>query len=210
MGLVPIVYIYGTTDSGKTRLVERLLEGLGRAGLSVGTVKRSAADALDLDTEGKDTQRHVAAGATATAASSLSDAALFVPSALPIERLIAAVLAAADVDLVLVEGLGGDAPEFAPKIAVGTVKEAAPTTMLHLPDGEAPLEAAVEIIDKIVKRAADHDRVLLRVEGREVHIKPFVEDFLEGTVRGAIGALEDTGEPGDEVELRLPRRPARD
>jgi hypothetical protein len=44
------------------------------------------------------------------------------------------------------------------------------------------------------------------VGGNDVTIKPFVQDYLEGTLRGAIGALKETGSPGDEIELRIPKR----
>ena len=72
MTKTPIVYVYGISDSGKTRLVERLVLMLIQKGHRVGTAKLSKAEALDLDTEGKDTQRHVKAGSMVTAASSLS------------------------------------------------------------------------------------------------------------------------------------------
>lgn len=59
-----VLGVVGPSDSGKTTLVERLAERLDEVG-RVATVKHLT-HAPDLDTEGKDTDRHRSAGATAT------------------------------------------------------------------------------------------------------------------------------------------------
>jgi molybdopterin synthase catalytic subunit len=59
-----VLGVVGPSDSGKTTLVERLVDRLGERG-SVATVKHCT-HAPDVDTEGKDTARHRAAGADAT------------------------------------------------------------------------------------------------------------------------------------------------
>jgi len=58
------VAVVGASDAGKTTVVERLAERLCERG-SVGTVKRTP-HAPDVDTNGKDTARHRAAGASET------------------------------------------------------------------------------------------------------------------------------------------------
>jgi molybdopterin synthase catalytic subunit len=59
-----VLGVVGPSDSGKTTLVERLASGLSDRG-RVATIKHCSHDP-DLDTEGKDTARHRAAGADAT------------------------------------------------------------------------------------------------------------------------------------------------
>jgi molybdopterin synthase catalytic subunit len=59
-----VLGVVGPSDSGKTTLVERLVERLDERG-SVATVKHCT-HAPDVDTEGKDTARHRSAGADAT------------------------------------------------------------------------------------------------------------------------------------------------
>ena len=56
--------VVGPSDSGKTTLVERLADRLTERG-SVATVKHLT-HAPDIDTDGKDTARHRAAGAETT------------------------------------------------------------------------------------------------------------------------------------------------
>jgi molybdopterin synthase catalytic subunit len=59
-----VVRVLGPSDAGKTSLVERLVARLEERG-TVGTVKHIDCDP-DLETEGKDTARHRAAGAVET------------------------------------------------------------------------------------------------------------------------------------------------
>ena len=206
MTMTPTIHVYGTSDSGKTRLVERLLEELTGQGLAVATIKRSARESLDVDVEGKDTHRHVVAGSVATAASSRSDAAVLVPRPLGLDSLLRTVLATGHMDLVLVEGLGDDTQDAAPKVRVGDGRERETGTVLDLPDGDADLTEVLRIIGRMMEKKGEVNAVELIVEGRPVPIKSFVADYLEGTMRGAVGALKGTGDPGDEVVLRLPRR----
>ena len=206
MGKTPVIYVYGISDSGKTRLVERLLLELIQKGHRVGTVKLSKSEALDLDPEGKDTHRHLNAGSMVTAATSRSNSAIFMPKAQGLDRLIEMMTVTGKLDLVIAEGLGDDTPDTAPKIAVGEVKGIATGTVIELPGPDAEIGSLLHIIDRILVKREGTVSVELKVGGTEVHLKPFVQDYLEGTVRGAVGALKETGGTGDEIELRLPKR----
>ena len=211
MARAPVVYFYGPSGSGKTRLVERLVAELSMRGWRVATVKRTAHEALDVDTEGKDTWRHAKAGAAAVAATSRTDSFLMVPRGLPSSALVAAIEATGGVDVILAEGLGDDAPPAAPKVAVGAVKERAPGTVLAVAGKEADLDAVVEVLERVrATYGGRAEAVELLVDGRPVPMKPFVQEFLEGTLRGAVSALEDAGTSRDEVVLRLPPRGPRD
>lgn len=64
--LPPVVGVVGFKNAGKTTLLERLVAELVRRGRVVRTIKH-AHHAVDLDTEGKDSWRHRAAGAASVA-----------------------------------------------------------------------------------------------------------------------------------------------
>jgi molybdopterin-guanine dinucleotide biosynthesis protein B len=207
MARAPVVHVYGPSGSGKTRLVERLVGELASKGWRVATVKRSRSERLDVDTEGKDTWRHAKAGAALVAASSKSNAFVMAPSELPTAALLSAIEALGGIDLVIVEGLGADASPTAAKVAVGKVPERAPGTVLDVVDGDAQLGPVVEVLERVRATAGGRtEAVELEVGGRRVLIKGFVQEFLEGTLRGAISSLREAGEPGEEVVLRLPPR----
>ena len=97
--------VVGWSGSGKTTLLTRLIPCLIARGLRVSTIKHAHHD-LALDTPGKDSARHAAAGAAEVVLTTAAGFALFSarPTALP--ELLARL---APVDLVLVEGFKDDA-----------------------------------------------------------------------------------------------------
>jgi molybdopterin-guanine dinucleotide biosynthesis protein MobB len=206
MSKIPVVYIYGESDSGKTLLVERLVRDLLMRGVRVATVKLSKTEALDLGPDHKDTNKHLRAGSVATGATSQSNAAIMMSTPMSSQTLIELAFTIGKADLVLVEGLGENVPVNAPKIVVGEAKGRAPGTVMELPSGEAELASVFHLIQKVVTKKIESKGVELKVGGNDIRLKPFVKDYIEGTVRGTIGALKDTGSPGDEIELHIPKR----
>ena len=60
---VPVLAVLGHKHSGKTTVVEGLVSELAKRGLRVSTVKHVSRSGFSMDSEGKDTWRHTAAGA---------------------------------------------------------------------------------------------------------------------------------------------------
>jgi molybdopterin-guanine dinucleotide biosynthesis protein B len=65
----PIVAVVGSSGSGKTTVIERLIPELTRMGLRVGTIKHHLHD-FEFDSPGKDSWRHKQAGSERTMISS--------------------------------------------------------------------------------------------------------------------------------------------
>ncbi|MFW5833012.1 MAG: molybdopterin-guanine dinucleotide biosynthesis protein B [Pseudomonadota bacterium] len=101
---MPVLGIIGWQNSGKTTLVERLVQHFGETGLRVSTIKHAHHD-VDVDQPGKDSWRHRQAGAVevvlATARRTMSIHEL---RGAPEPSLDALVARLRPVDLVLVEG----------------------------------------------------------------------------------------------------------
>ena len=66
---IPIITVVGTSDSGKTTLIEKLISQLVSNGFRVGSVKHDV-HGFEMDREGKDSWRHKHAGASTTIISS--------------------------------------------------------------------------------------------------------------------------------------------
>jgi len=79
------VAVTGYKNSGKTRVVETLTRELTKRGYKVGTIKHTA-DNIHLDTPGKDTQRHRAAGSKATAILQENTTAVFIDRHLTLQQ----------------------------------------------------------------------------------------------------------------------------
>ncbi len=97
-----VISFVGNSNSGKTTLVERLIPILREKGFRIGTIKH-AHKSLSLDSEGKDSVRHFAAGADTSIAAS-DDLVTLTKRAedISIDSLIKKYME--DVDLVITEG----------------------------------------------------------------------------------------------------------
>jgi molybdopterin-guanine dinucleotide biosynthesis adapter protein len=73
--MAPMISIVGYADAGKTTLIEKLVPELKKRGYRVGTIKHAVHES-SLDTQGKDSWRHFAAGADTVVVSSVEKIAM--------------------------------------------------------------------------------------------------------------------------------------
>ncbi len=67
--MLPIVSIIGSSNSGKTTVIEKLIQELKSRGYRVATIKHTPQEVF-FDEVGKDSWRHIQAGSEATILSS--------------------------------------------------------------------------------------------------------------------------------------------
>jgi len=103
--LPPVLAVVGRSKTGKTTLVERLIQALTEKGYSVGTIKH-ARGGFEVDLEGKDSDRHYRAGARAVAVvcAEQEKMAFFgrLSAQTPIDEICQRLFP--DVDLIILEG----------------------------------------------------------------------------------------------------------
>jgi molybdopterin-guanine dinucleotide biosynthesis protein B len=108
----PIVSIVGKSNSGKTGLIEKLVQELKSRGYRVATIKHTRQNLL-LDEPGKDSWRHIQAGSDATMISGSDKIMLIKPVNPDISLEEIAHLLGEDYDIILTEGFKeGDAPKI--------------------------------------------------------------------------------------------------
>jgi molybdopterin-guanine dinucleotide biosynthesis protein B len=136
------IAIVGFKDAGKTRVVEALVSELTRRGKSVATLKHTA-ESVSHDTPGKDTWRHMEAGAEASAIISDSSAAFFVKKVVTPQE--AAVLLGSH-DYLIMEGFKSEG--YLPRIIV-------PRKLSDIAELANGLEVAVVDIQEALTGYAD-------------------------------------------------------
>jgi molybdopterin-guanine dinucleotide biosynthesis adapter protein len=108
----PVVSIVGKSKSGKTTLIEKLIQELKSRGYRVATIKHGPQEPT-FDKSGKDSWRHIQAGSEATAVSSPDKIVLVKPVAREATIDEVASLVGEDYDIILAEGFKqGNTPKI--------------------------------------------------------------------------------------------------
>ncbi len=215
--MFPVVSIVGKSGSGKTNLIERLIQEFKRRGYRIATVKHSPKE-IDIDKPGKDSWRFTQAGSEVVVAVS-PDKLLFTrslehePKLEEILRLIGC-----DFDLVLIEGFrSGKAPKIEvhrkelgkellcpPKVLSAIVTdESLDIDVPQFPPSDTATIA--DFIEENLISQAKGDTTLF-VNGKQIFIKPFIKDVIARTSIAMVSTLKGIGEIKS-VDISIRKRP---
>jgi molybdopterin-guanine dinucleotide biosynthesis protein B len=200
----PIVSVVGKSKSGKTTLLEKLIQELKSRGYRVATIKH-APNGMTFDEPGKDSWRHIRAGSEATVVSAPDRVVMVRPvsRALKLDEL--AVLFAEDYDIILTEGFRQDS---APKIEVHRREVGTPYSSLKKLIAIAtdePIEArARQFSLDDIKEMADllekgfikpqAERLSLYVNDTPVTLSSFPRDIITKILMAMASSLKGVGE----------------
>jgi molybdopterin-guanine dinucleotide biosynthesis protein B len=213
--MIPIVSIVGTSDSGKTTLIEKLVPELVRRGYRVATIKHDV-HGFEVDREGKDSWRHKQAGAHTVVISSPQKLALIRDVDHDAELVELRDKYIQDVDIILSEGFKKNSQ---PKIEVFRKERrrellcTREDNLLAIASNQPfnigvpcfDLEDARGIVDLIVEKFLKGEKsppVQLKVDGKDISLSPFVQKSIIATVRGMVSALRGCESPKN-VEIRI-------
>ncbi len=213
--MIPIVSIVGTSNSGKTTLIEKLVPELVRRGYRVATIKHDV-HGFDMDREGKDSWRHKKAGAHTVVISSPQKLALIRDVDHDADLAELGEKYIQDVDLILSEGFKRNNQ---PKIEVfrREMKRELLCTrednLLALATdqpfdigvpclGLEDASGLVDLIEEKFLKEKEKPRGRLRADGKEVPLSPFVQKMVLGTVHGMVSSLKGC-ENVQKMEIRI-------
>jgi molybdopterin-guanine dinucleotide biosynthesis protein B len=129
----PAVFgFYGESDSGKTSLIEKLIERLTNDGYKIVTVKITDKN-ISIDTEGKDTWKHSQAGSKLVVFSSPLETDYLVKKNQNINEILQNITHLGEFDVMLVEGAND---KTTPKIRIGNISERDNTIFTYKGDFE--------------------------------------------------------------------------
>jgi len=203
--MVPYVSIVGKSGSGKTSLIERLIKEFKRRGYRVASVKHCP-HGMEIDKPGKDSWKFSQAGSDAVVFSSL-DKLVFVKN-VDGDSSIAEILRiiGGDFDLVLIESYKKDR---VPKIEVHrkelgddficpteSLSAIITDEQLKIDKPQFPINDTSAIADFIEKNFVlkPESDTSLFVNGKQIHIKLFVKDFMAKALLAMVSTLKGVGE----------------
>ena len=215
--MIPIVSIVGTSNSGKTTLIEKLVPELVRRGYRVATIKHDI-HGFEVDREGKDSWRHKQAGAHTVIISSPQKLAIIRDVDHDADLVELRDKYVQDVDIILSEGFKRN---LQPKIEVSR-REMRRELLCSREDNllaiatDQPLDIGVpcfgldddrgmvSLIEEKFLQRKGKPRIRLKVDGKEIPLSPFVQKSILGTVRGMISSLKGCENPQNVELIILP------
>lgn len=202
----PIVSIIGNSKSGKTTLIEKLVQELNSRGYRVATIKH-VPQGFDFDEPGKDSWRHIQAGSEATAVSSPDKIVLVKPTAQEATIDEVAGLLGEDYDIILAEGFkrggvpkievhrkdGGALIEGLKKLIALVTDEPLETRARQFSPEEAG--ALADLLEKgFIK--PQKERISLYVNNVSITLTLFPRQFITNVVLAMASCLKGVGEIG--------------
>ncbi len=206
--MLPIISIVGASDSGKTTFLEKLIPELAAKGYRVGAVKHDA-HRFEMDREGKDTWRLRHAGAEVIAISSPDQLASIrnTDREMSLEEIAGRFFWSEDI--LITEGFKR---AHYPKIEV--FRSALEPKPICGPRDNLIALVSDDAVDIQVPRFSSTDwrgvaafiesrylrdkkkrKMLVQLDGKQLPIKDFVEDFLLGGIEGMLSSLKGWDKP---------------
>ena len=127
-----IIGFYGESDAGKTTLIVELIKCLSNEGFNVASVKISDKK-IGIDSEGKDTWKHVQAGSKLVVFSTDGETDFIFKQKLSGNELMKCINCFGIYDIIIVEGAND---EDIPKVRLGKIKERENTIITYDDDFE--------------------------------------------------------------------------
>ena len=214
----PVVSIVGKSKSGKTTLMEKLVEELKSRGYRVATIKHTP-EGMTFDEPGKDSWRHIQAGSEATAIASPDRMVLIRPiaRALTLDEIVR--FFGEDYDIILAEGFKqGNAP----KIEVHRKEVGPPLTTIKKRIAivtDEPLETKTRQFSwQDIKGLADlleagfiepqRERISLYINNVPIVLTTWPQEIITNIILAMASSLKGVGEVRS-LELFLRRGPGK-
>ena len=181
-----IIGVYGKSNSGKTTLIVRIIKYFSKEGFKICCVKKSD-KTIYIDTKGKDTWKFSDSGAKLVVLSSNNNTDYLLNQSLDINDIISQINNFEDFDIIIVEGANDD---FIKKIRVGNI-ELRKNTLLTF---KSDFEEIIKILKNEILFRKNMSKMSIKVNGKNIIITEFPEDFIKNTICGMLKSLKGVKE----------------
>ncbi len=202
----PIVSIVGRSESGKTRLLRRLIPEMKRRGYRIATIKHTH-HCIESDIIGKDSWLHAAAGSECTVLDSPNELSLRYSPDQEITPEEVSRFIPEDFDLILAEGYKkADLPKIevhrdclGERVCPGEKLLAIVTDTIQIDpipqyDPDDVIAIADLIESEVLNRQAELE-VNLFADGQRIPLNDFVKGFMGGSILGMLDSLKGIDDP---------------
>lgn len=193
----PAVFgFYGESDTGKTSLIEKIINRLTDDGYKLATVKITDKK-IGIDTKGKDTWRHSQAGSKLVVLSSPVETDFMLKENKDIDEILQHINQVEGYDVVLVEGAHD--PSI-PKIRIGDIPERDNTIFSYKGDFDDLIETIKNEATK--KKVLVAEEVSVIVNGKPIILTEFPSQIIKNTITSMLQSLKGVDEIKN-VEIRF-------
>jgi len=192
----PAVFgFYGKTNTGKTKLIEKIVKKLTIYDFKVATIKKTDKK-IGIDLEGKDTWIHSRAGAELVVLSSPIETDIIIKKNIPVQDIIKYVSEFEKYDVILIEG--ANEPEIS-KIRLGDIKKRENTIL----DYHDNFEEIINLIKKEIDlQQISKNKISILVNGNVVPLSEFPANIIHNSIVGMIKSLKGVDKI-DKIEIEL-------
>jgi molybdopterin-guanine dinucleotide biosynthesis protein MobB len=202
--MIPVISFIGSSGSGKTNTLEKVVTELKRRSIRVAVIKHSHHEALELDKNGKDSQRYTAAGAETVIVSGPREMVLMQQTGRDLTTDEILRLIDPDTDIVLTEGF-----KNAGTFKIEVHRKALEPKLLANPEQllavitDEPLDVKVPQFDAAKNNTAaiadlienwlsgqPEKEIVLIINKKPIPLNPFVRDFMTKTLKGMFSSLK--------------------
>ncbi|MBT3942451.1 MAG: molybdopterin-guanine dinucleotide biosynthesis protein B [Chloroflexi bacterium] len=209
----PVISVVGASDSGKTRVAERLIRDLTARELRIASVKHCP-HGHSINSDGTDSARLFAAGAVVSIAASPDQMTAVARTGPDISLAAIVESLPRNIDLVIAEGfktsnaskimvLGGDNPIDRPENIVAVVGDSAADTDVPWFHSDDSIGLTEYVLQQCGPITPGDRRVTLTVDGRKVSLNRFSSSAFSGTIEGFIRSLNGIPADARNVEITL-------
>jgi len=214
----PVVGVVGYKNSGKTTVIESIVQELAKRGYRVATAKHIPQKGFSIDTEGKDTWRHSDAGANPVVSVSDVETAVLIKNGEPQFSLDQLFMFTPEIDVIVLEGFSRmvlddenvgkilcvrnreEYDDFRRKtrakiIAFCSTRPMGRTILRIKKDSQT-------LLGRILRYIRKQRKILIIINDLEVPIQPFVSEIIRKSVLGMISSLKGVSIRGNE-EIRI-------
>jgi molybdopterin-guanine dinucleotide biosynthesis protein B len=192
-----IIGFYGYSNSGKTKLITKLISYFSKANYNIACIKQTNKK-YEIDKKGKDTYKFSNEGSNIVSLITKKQTTIFINKKMKLIDLIENLKKYSNFDLIFIEG----AKEiYVPKIRIGE-KPLIKNTILDYNNNINNIICIIEQrLNKRIYRM--NDKIELKVNGKIIPLTEFPNIFIKNTIIGMIKSLKGISQDEDISEINI-------